>query len=320
MMDKAAVVLTALETAKTALAVQASAVQALVPRIAEPFEAVVELLLHCDGRLVVSGMGKSGLVGRKISATLASTGTPSFFLHPAEALHGDLGMICPGDVILLISNSGETDEVLRLLPALRHFGNTVIAMTGHLDSTLAKAARWTLDISVEREACPLNLAPTTSTLVTMAMGDALAVALMQARDFQPQDFARFHPGGSLGRRLLTRVSDVMHRELPCVPLGTTLRDTMLTMTAGRLGVALVLDEPGHLAGILTDGDLRRAFTEKAAELEGHVERYMTSSPKVIGADEMWFDAEQLMHQRKIKCLVVLDDQRKPVGIVDIFDH
>ena len=302
----------------SALAAQSAAVQSLIARIDEKFNATVQVILASKGRLVVSGMGKSGLVGQKIAATLASTGTPSFFLHPGEALHGDLGMIVPGDIVLLISNSGETDEVLRLLPALAYFGNTLIAMTGISDSPLAKAANHVLDIAVEREICPLNLAPTTSTLVTMAMGDALAVALMDARGFEPQDFARFHPGGRLGKRLLTRVIDVMRRDLPLIHPTATLREAMLAMTAGRLGLAIVA-QAGQLKGILTDGDLRRSFSEKNAQLDDPVTHFMSPNPMTIGSQSMWFEAESLMLERKIKSLVVVDDA-SIVGVVDIFDR
>ena len=302
----------------SALAAQSAALQSLIARIDSKFNATVQVILQSKGRVVVSGMGKSGLVGQKIAATLASTGTPSFFLHPGEALHGDLGMIVPGDIVLLISNSGETDEVLRLLPALAHFGNTLIAMTGVMDSPLAKAANHVLDIAVEREICPLNLAPTTSTLVTMAMGDALAVALMDARGFEPQDFARFHPGGRLGKRLLTRVVDVMRRDLPLILPTATLREAMLAMTAGRLGLAIIA-QASQLKGILTDGDLRRSFSEKNAQLDDPVTRFMSPNPMTIASQSMWFEAEALMLERKIKSLVVVDEVNI-VGVIDIFDR
>ncbi len=305
--------------AQQALQAEAAAVAALLPRIGSTFETVVQLILKSTGRLVVCGMGKSGLVGQKMAATFASTGTPSFFLHPAEALHGDLGMIVPGDIVLLISNSGETDEVLRLLPALEHFGNTVVAMTGGRESSLARAAHYTLDISVEREICPLNLAPTTSTLVTMAMGDALAVALMEQRGFEPKDFARFHPGGSLGRRLLTKVRDVMRaKNLPTVAPNTSLRDTMLVMSAGRLGVALIT-EANRLLGILTDGDLRRAMSEKNASLTDPVSMFMTRNPLTIRSDQPLFAAEEIMQEKKVKTLVVVDDDELK-GVVEIYDR
>jgi arabinose-5-phosphate isomerase len=308
-----------ISVAVEALEAEAAAVKSLVPRIGAQFEKIIDAILATRGRVVVCGMGKSGLVGQKIAATFASTGTPSFFMHPAEALHGDLGMLQPEDLVLLISNSGETDEVLQLLPALRHFGNTIVAMTGGRGSSLAKAAPHVLDISVEREICPLNLAPTTSTLVTMAMGDALAVALMQARGFEPKDFARFHPGGSLGRKLLTTVADAMQTQnLPLVLPGTTLRETMLTMTSGRLGLAIVAVDR-QLRGILTDGDLRRAFGQGNAALDAPVDQYMTRKPITIEPSKAFFDAEQMMQERKIKLLIVTQNNLVE-GVVDIFNH
>jgi arabinose-5-phosphate isomerase len=300
-----------------ALAAEAAAVNSLIPRIGPVFEQVIALMLKTSGRVIVCGMGKSGLVGQKMAATFASTGTPSFFMHPAEALHGDLGMLMPQDIVLLISNSGETDEVLRLLPALKHFGNSVVALTGGRGSTLAKAAHHVLDISVEREICPLNLAPTTSTLVTMAMGDALAVALMEARGFEPKDFARFHPGGSLGRKLLTSVADAMQtQQLPIVAPGTTLRDTMLAMTSGRLGLAIVAVN-GQLQGILTDGDLRRAFAHGVTSLEAPVDEHMTRTPITVNPDMPFFEAEKLMLDKKIKLLIVTSGKTIQ-GVVEIF--
>ncbi len=301
-----------------ALEAEAAAVKSLIPRIGKSFEQVVDLILKAKGRVVVCGMGKSGLVGQKMAATFASTGTPSFFLHPAEALHGDLGMLMPDDIVLLISNSGETDEMLQLLPALRHFGNAVVALTGGRESTLAKSAHHTLDIKVEREICPLNLAPTTSTIVTMAMGDALAVALMEARGFEPKDFARFHPGGSLGRKLLTSVADAMRSDnLPMVAPGTSLRETMLKMTSGRLGLAIVAVE-GQLKGILTDGDLRRAFgKEGSASLDAPVDNYMTAKPITVSPDLPFFEAEQIMLEKKIKLLIVSQGSLVK-GVVEIF--
>jgi arabinose-5-phosphate isomerase len=303
-----------------ALKAEALAVDSLIGRIDDRFSETIDSILATQGRVVVSGMGKSGLVGQKIAATFASTGTPSFFMHPGEALHGDLGMILPNDLVLLISNSGETEEVLRLLPALKRFGNRVIAMTGGRTSTLAKFADHVLDISVEREICPLNLAPTTSTLVTMAMGDALAVTLMEKRGFEPQDFARFHPGGSLGRKLLTKVADVMHTQnLPTVYATATMRETMLKMTAGRLGVAVITEESNQqILGILTDGDLRRAFSERQAQLESPVRAFMTKNPVTIHSQAQFLDAEALMLQRKIKVLVVAD-QGQFQGLVEIYD-
>jgi arabinose-5-phosphate isomerase len=312
---------TTIQYAVESLDAQSAALSVLAKRIDNAFVDVVNLVLECRGRVVICGMGKSGLVGKKIAATLASTGTASFFMHPGEALHGDLGMIRSDDVVVLISNSGETEEVLRLLPAILHFGNSVVAMVGRIDSTLARAAHFVLDVSVEREVCPLNLAPTTSTVATMAMGDALAVALMQVRDFQPQDFARFHPGGNLGRRLLTRVKDVMHRELPLIVSDATLQDTMLKMTAGRLGLAVVIDQHDNLHGLFTDGDLRRALSRGGASMNDAVKNYMTRNPITISADAMLIEAEETMHQKKIRCLIVTEEKgRLPIGIVEIFDR
>ena len=251
-----------LTIAKEALIAQSQAVTQLADRLNGEFQNAVELILGCKGRTVVCGMGKSGLIGQKMVATFASTGTPSFFLHPAEAFHGDLGMLKPIDVLILISYSGETDELIKLIPSLKSFGNKFIAMTGNGNSTLAKHADIWLDISVEREVCPNNLAPTTSTLATMAMGDALAVALIEAIQFKPMDFARYHPGGSLGRKLLTRVRDVMHSPAPIVRSDTSFHDCLLVMTRSRLGMTVVMDD-NKLVGIVTDGDLRRALLENA---------------------------------------------------------
>ena len=305
------------EIARQVIVQQAAALEQLARSLDDAFDQAVDLLLGCKGRVIVCGMGKSGLVGRKMSATFASTGTPSFFLHPGEALHGDLGKIMPGDVIILISNSGETEEVLRLLPSLQDFGNDTIAITNAPASTLARYARITLPLHVEREACPNNLAPTTSTLATMALGDALAVALITARDFQPQDFARYHPGGSLGRRLLTRVADVMHKDLPIVAPDTPMAQVIEVMTEKRLGLAIVLEE-GRLAGILTDGDLRRAMRRVRQVLDYPAREFMTPNPVTIAPGSRMTEAEQLMHERSIRALVVVE-AGVVLGVVDIFN-
>ena len=305
------------EIARQVIVQQAAALEQLARSLGDAFDQAVDLLLGCKGRVIVCGMGKSGLVGRKMSATFASTGTPSFFLHPGEALHGDLGKIMPGDVIILISNSGETEEVLRLLPSLQDFGNDTIAITNAPASTLARYARITLPLHVEREACPNNLAPTTSTLATMALGDALAVALITARDFQPQDFARYHPGGSLGRRLLTRVADVMHKDLPIVAPDTPMAQVIEVMTEKRLGLAIVLEE-GRLAGILTDGDLRRAMRRVRQVLDYPAREFMTPNPVTIAPGSRMTEAEQLMHERSIRALVVVE-AGVVLGVVDIFN-
>ena len=284
------------------------------------FQKAVELILSCKGRTVVCGMGKSGLIGQKMVATFASTGTPSFFLHPAEAFHGDLGMLKPIDVVILISYSGETEEVVKVIPSLKSFGNPIIAMTGNGNSTLARHADVWLDISVVREVCPNNLAPTTSTLATMAMGDALAVALIEAIQFKPMDFARYHPGGSLGRKLLTRVRDVMHSPAPQVTPQTSFHDCLLVMTQSRLGLALVVDDAGQLVGIVTDGDLRRALLENPSVVNGTVAGVMTASPHTIRADAQFSEAEAYMHDNKIRALAVTDEKGEAVvGVVEIFD-
>ncbi len=283
------------------------------------YRRALGLMLACRGHIIVCGMGKSGHVSRKIAATLASTGTPSFFLHPAEAFHGDLGMITPDDVVILISNSGETDEVLKLIPSLKSFGNPIIGITGGSHSTLAKNSDAVLEISIKSEACPNNLAPTTSTTVTMAIGDALAIALVTKRQFKPQDFARFHPGGSLGRRLLTRVKDVMSKELTCVTATTPLREVIVAMTQTRNGLAVVNDGDSQMLGVITDGDLRRAMMRSDFDLDKIVAAdVMTSDPVTLPDHAMLSDAEHLMREKQIKQLVILDSTQRPCGIVEFF--
>lgn len=310
-----------IESARRTLSTQAQALANLVDQVTEEFAKAVRMILTSKGRTIICGMGKSGLIGKKIAATLASTGTPSFFLHPGEAFHGDLGMIQPEDVLVLISFSGETEELMRLLPSLKSFGNPSIAMVGNIDSTLAKHCDCVLDLSIDKETCPNNLAPTTSTTMTTAMGDALAVALMECRNFQPQDFARFHPGGSLGRKLLTRVKDLMHKDnLPICAPNTTLKDAISVMTHGRMGVVLIQDE-GKLLGIFTDGDLRRAMLK---ESEGMIHKTMTSlmtpNPKTINENVMIVQAEEQMLRDKITLLVVVDDAKNLSGILEIYDR
>lgn len=282
------------------------------------FEKAVDMLMATDGHVIVCGMGKSGLFGRKISATLASTGTPSIFLHPAEAIHGDLGKVREGDVMVLISNSGETEEILRLLTPLRRLNAKIVAMTGDSQSTLAKHAHTVLNIAVDREACPLNLAPTTSGLMTLVMGDALAIALMEKRGFQPEDFAKTHPGGSLGRRLLSTVSDHMFTEnLPFVRGNDLMKDVIVSMTQGRLGIALV-GSKDKLDGIITDGDLRRAILENTDMISMKAEDVMTANPLTIKPEASMGEAEERMQEARIQCLVVADDDAKIVGVVQIF--
>jgi arabinose-5-phosphate isomerase len=310
-----------IESARRTLSTQAQALTNLANNVTEEFAKAVRMILESKGRTIICGMGKSGLIGKKIAATLASTGTPSFFLHPGEAFHGDLGMIQAQDTLILISYSGETEELMRLLPSLKNFGNPSIALVGNIESTLAKHCDCVLDISVDRETCPNNLAPTTSTTMTAAMGDALAVALMECRNFKPQDFARFHPGGSLGRKLLTRVKDLMHKDdLPVCTPDTTLKDAISVMTHGRMGVVLIQDA-NKLLGIFTDGDLRRAMLK---ESEGMIHKpmaiLMTSNPKTINENVMIVQAEEQMLRDKITLLVVVDDSQNVSGILEIYDR
>lgn len=282
------------------------------------YKLALSLMIQCKGHVIICGMGKSGHVGRKISATLASTGTPSFFVHPAEAFHGDLGMITPDDVVVLISNSGETDEVLKLIPSLKNFGNRVIAITGGMQSTLAKNADAVLEIKMQGESCPNNLAPTTSTTLTMAIGDALASGLMNKRHFMPNDFAKFHPGGSLGRRLLTRLKDVMSTRLTKVFPDSPLKEVIVGMTKDQHGIALVMED-NKLIGVITDGDLRRAMTRQDFDLDNFKAKdIMTGNPITASPFAMLSDAEELMRTHQIKQLLVVDDMNIPIGVVDFY--
>lgn len=305
-----------LMNANVALSLYSQAIERLNCNLSHTFDQVVEMLLHCTGRVVVAGIGKSGLVGKKMVATFASTGTPSFFLHPTEAFHGDLGMLKPIDVVILISYSGETDDVNKLIPSLKSFGNPIVAMTGNLNSTLAKHADVTLDISIEREACPNNLAPTTSSLVTMALGDALAIALIKARDFKAEDFARYHPGGSLGRKLLCRVRDVMQRKLPQVAPDTDFSNVLSVMNEGRMGVAIVMENE-VLKGIITDGDIRRTLAKWGAEsLNQRAAQIMTLNPKTILDSTFLAHAEEEMKEKHIHSLIAVNEQGCVTGIVE----
>ncbi|AXF66374.1 MULTISPECIES: SIS domain-containing protein [unclassified Leclercia] len=283
------------------------------------YKLALSLMLQCKGHVIICGMGKSGHVGRKMSATLASTGTPSFFVHPAEAFHGDLGMITCDDVVILISNSGETDEILKLIPSLKNFGNRIIAITGGLQSTLAKNADAVLEIKMQSESCPNNLAPTTSTTLTMAIGDALASALISKRRFMPNDFARFHPGGSLGRRLLTRLKDVMSERLTRVLPEAALKDVIVDMTQDQHGIALVMKD-SNLIGVITDGDLRRAMARNDFDLNTFkAQDIMTQSPITASQHSMLSDAEEIMRLHQIKQLLVVDEGNTPVGVVEFYN-
>jgi len=303
--------------------VEAEALLALAGSINGEFERAVRLILDSPGRVVVTGMGKSGLIGQKIASTMASTGTPAFFLHPAEGIHGDLGMIMKGDVVIAISNSGETDEVLRILPIVKRLGASLISMAGNASSTLARSGDVFLDVGVKEEACPLGLAPTASTTVTLAMGDALAVALLVQRGFQAEDFALFHPGGALGRRLLLKVEDMMHggEELPLVPYDTPMREALFTITSKKLGITGVTDAAGALVGVITDGDLRRALEQGCDIINQPAGALMQKNPKRIRKDELAARALQQMEQYSITSLFVFEegDSARPVGIIHLHD-
>lgn len=308
-----------LNLAKNVFDIESESILNLKNQLTEDFEKAIQAILSSKGRLVVTGMGKSGHIGVKISATLASTGTPSFFMHPAEAIHGDLGMLTSDDILLAISNSGESEEVVRIIPIVKQRGIILIGMAGNIDSTLAKNSDYFLNISIEREACPLELAPTSSTTATLAMGDALAVVLMKERDFKPEDFATFHPGGSLGRKLLTKVKDIMHSSnLPIVKKDSSFQEIIEVITLGRLGLAVVVEEK-QVIGIITDGDLRRALNHSDKPRFGLVaEEIMTKNPKIISSSEMAVEAEKYMLENTINELIVLDNNQL-VGIVQLFD-
>ena len=305
-----------LQIARETLGVEEKALGQLSEKLDGTFTQVVDLILNCKGRLVIGGIGKSGLVGKKMVATFASTGTPSFFLHPTEAFHGDLGMLKPIDVVMLISYSGETDDVNKLIPSLKNFGNKIIALTSNKNSTLARHADYVLDISVEREVCPNNLAPTTSVVVTMALGDALAIALIEAREFKPEDFARFHPGGSLGRKLLNRVQDVMNRKLPIAQPQSSFSDCLSVMNEGRMGVAVIMQDD-QLVGIITDGDIRRTLAQFGSDsLSKTAEQIMTRNPKTVSETMFLAKAEDLMKEKHIHSLIAVDEQGKPTGLLE----
>lgn len=310
-----------LRAAREVLDTEARAIQALAQRLDADFVAACKLMLDTRGHVVLTGMGKSGHIGHKLAATLASTGTPAFFVHPAEASHGDLGMVAENSVVLALSNSGETEEVLRLLPGLKRLGVQLIAMTGHPGSTLARHADIHLDTSVDREACPLGLAPTASTSAQLALGDALAIALLDARGFTAEDFARSHPAGSLGRRLLVRIADLMHAgdELPQVRVDDSVADAIMQMTHSRLGMCAVLDEQGALAGIVTDGDLRRNLNRLGDIRHQPAAAIMTPNPRTITSGELAAAAADLMQSHRIQGLLVVDDEQQLVGAINFQD-
>ena len=312
------------EKAIETLEIESAAVKKLTERIDDEFIAALNCILACKARVIITGMGKSGHVGRKIAATLASTGTPSFFLHPAEAFHGDLGMVTQDDIVIAISNSGESSEIVNILPIIRRIGATIIAMSGRRESQLGQFADYFIDISVEREACPLGLAPTASTTATLAMGDAIAMALMSCRNFTSQDFALFHPGGALGRRLLLTVKNVMHTEddNPLIHKGKTAKDALFVMTDKGLGAASVIDDDGKFLGLITDGIIRRALAKDNNFLDEPVESIMFTSPLIIGPDKMAAQALHVMEQHKpnpVTVLPVIDQENRPIGMVHLTD-
>ena len=292
----------------------------LSKRLTDDFEKAINAILQSSGKLIVSGMGKSGIIGKKIAATLASTGTPSFFLHPGEAYHGDLGMIEENDIVLLISNSGETDEVLKLIPFLKHQKNCTISMSGNDDSTLAKNTNYHLNIAVDKEACPLFLAPTSSTTATLVMGDALAVTLMKLRDFKEENFAKFHPGGSLGRRLLTTVGDVMKKKnLPIISSEATIKEVIQTISEGKLGLVVIIDN-NKIIGIITDGDIRRTMESREKDFFSlKAEDLMSNHPKLIYDTDKLISASNIMSQHKINSLLVVNESNDLVGVVQVYD-
>lgn len=307
------------------LQIEAEAISRLIQRLDQSFADAVDLCFACKGHVVVIGMGKSGLIGKKMSATFASTGTPSFFMHPSEAIHGDLGMISKNDIAVMISNSGETEEILRILPSLKRLDLKLITLTGEVKSTLAKRADVLLDVSVNEEACSLGLAPTASTTAALAMGDALAVALLQKRGFKKEDFASFHPGGTLGRNLLLKVEDIMHSgpEIPKVLAETPMNEVVLEMTAKKLGMTTVLNEKSQLIGVITDGDLRRLFraagNEAATLFSRPAKEVMSAHPKTIQKEALAAEAIRVMEEAKITSLVSVDETGRVEGIVHLHD-
>jgi arabinose-5-phosphate isomerase len=311
-----------LDIARKVLRTEADAIYALSERLEDNFEKAVESIYECKGRVVVTGMGKSGIVGKKIAATLASTGTPAFFLHPAEAGHGDLGMVTSRDILLAISNSGETEEIVGLIPFLKRFNLRLISITGNPNSTLSRAADVTLDVSVREEACPFGIVPTASTTATMAIGDALAVALLVKKGIKEEDFAFFHPGGSIGKKLLITVRDLMHKgdNIPKVFLDTPMSKAVIEMSSKRLGHTIVLDDSGRVAGILADGDVRRGLEKWGGRLfELTAKEVMSRTPKTVHEEELAAKALSIMEGHSITALVVLDGDGRAIGIIHLHD-
>lgn len=297
---------------------EAKAVLDIIPQLDENFDKAVEMMLHCHGKIIVTGVGKSGHIGAKIAATLASTGTPAFYINPLDVYHGDLGVITPEDVVLALSNSGQTDELLRFIPMVLHMKVPIIGMTGNPNSLLAKYSNAHIKVWVEREACPLNLAPTSSTTAALAVGDALAIALMQERHFKPGDFASFHPGGELGKRLLTTAADVMRSEdMPVIPEKMHLGEAIIHVSKGKLGLGVTLDDTGKVIGLITDGDIRRAMEKWQAQFFDHtVKDIMTPEPKTVLPTTKITEIQRIMQRHKIHTVLVVDNQKHLLGVVD----
>jgi arabinose-5-phosphate isomerase len=309
------------QLAKNVIKIEQQAIAELIEFVDDNFELACQLMFHCKGRVIVIGMGKSGHIGGKIAATLASTGTPSFFVHPGEASHGDLGMVTSNDVVLTISNSGETSEVLAIIPVIKRIGAKLISMTGNTESTLAKLADTHICIKVSAEACPLGLAPTSSTTATLVMGDALAVALLNARDFTAEDFALSHPGGSLGKRLLLRLSDIMHKgdRVPMISESALIKDALVEMSLKGLGMTAIVNEQQQLVGLFTDGDLRRVLDNRIDIHSESINTVMTHNPSVAQSDMLAAQALKIMEDKKINGLIIIDTNSKPVGAMNMHD-
>lgn len=307
--------------AKNVLKIERDALSSLIKRVDSSFEDIVNSICRIKGRVIVTGMGKPGFIAQKISATLSSTGTPSYYLHPAEALHGDLGRVTKDDLILALSNSGETEEIVKFLPIVKKIGARLIAMTGNVRSTLGRFADYTIDVSVKREACSLGLAPTTSTTAMLAMGDALAVTLLEKKGFREKDFAFYHPGGILGKRLILKVEDIMRkgRDNPIVDEDSTVKKVLLAITKARAGSAIITDRFGCLAGIFTDGDLRRHIETSPNLITTKVKYVMTKNPIVIKKDRLAAEAFDILRSKKIDELPVVDEKRRPIGLIDVQD-
>ncbi len=310
-----------LKKAKRVLNIEANAIMALIPRLTKDFEKAVDAILDCPGRVVITGMGKPGIIAQKISATLSSTGTPSLFLHPAEAIHGDLGRVMKDDIVLALSNSGETEEIIRLLPILKKIGTTIISFTGNRLSTLGKMSDFIIDVSVKREACPMGLVPTASTTAMLAMGDALAVALLEKRGFKVENFAFYHPGGSIGKKIWLKVEDVMRKGTanPLVRENAKVKDVLYRITKARAGSATVVDKKGRLLGIFTDGDLRRHLESDQNLTERKIKDVMTKNPVTITPDKLAAEALNILQKKKIDEIPVVDKNKRPAGLIDVQD-